>query len=59
VSLTWSDLFVDDIIPGQFRAWSGVVGRIAPAFLNKFGWWLWFLRRPEGHVGRLERMANS
>jgi hypothetical protein len=45
--------------------WAGVVaGRVAPDFLNKFGWW--FLRRPEGPVemfdlftGRLERMADS
>jgi hypothetical protein len=67
--LTWDDLLIQDITPEQFRdwlaPWAGVVtGRVAPAFLNKFG--AWFLRRPEGHLelldvftGRLERIADS
>jgi hypothetical protein len=67
--LTWADLLIEEISPDQFREWiapwSGVVsGRVAPAFLNKFG--SWFLRRPEGHVemldvftGQLQRVATS
>jgi hypothetical protein len=67
--LTWADLLIDDITPEQFRIWlspwSGLVsGRVAPAFVSKFG--TWFLRRPEGHVemldvftGRLVRAADS
>src|SRR5689334_8679016 len=67
--LTWADLLIEDITPDQFRdwlaPWSGVVtGRVAPAFLSKFGFW--FLRRPEGHVemldvftGRLQRVADG
>jgi hypothetical protein len=67
--LTWNDLLIQDMTPEQFHKWispwAGVVtGRVAPAFMNKFGWW--FLRRPEGHVevldvftGRLERFAES
>jgi hypothetical protein len=67
--LTWDDLLIQDISPDQFRdwlsPWHGVVtGRVAPAFVSKFGFW--FLRRPEGHVevldvfaGQLERVADS
>ena len=67
--LTWDDLVIQDISPEQFRdwfsPWNGVVtGRVAPAFMSKFG--LWFLRRPEGHVeildvisGELSRIADS
>jgi hypothetical protein len=67
--LTWDELLVQDITPDQFQdwlaPWAGVVtGRVAPAFLSKFGFW--FLRRPEGHVevldvftGRLDRIADS
>jgi hypothetical protein len=67
--LTWDDLLIQDITPEQFRQWiypwpSVVTGRVAPAFMSKFGWW--FLRRPEGHVdaldvftGRLERIADG
>ena len=67
--LTWDDLLVQDITPEQFRdwlsPWAGVVsGRMAPAFMSKFG--SWFLRRPEGHVemldvltGQIERMADN
>jgi hypothetical protein len=67
--LTWADLLIQEITPDQFREWlspwTGVVtGRVAPAFLNKFG--SWFLRRPEGHVemldvftGQMERMADT
>jgi hypothetical protein len=68
MALTWHDLIIEDITPEQFQQWiepwTGIVtGRIAPAFLSKFG--AWFLRRPEGHVemldvftGTLERMAD-
>jgi hypothetical protein len=67
--LSWPDLLIEDITPDQFRdwlaPWAGIVfGRVAPAFINKFGFW--FLRRPEGHVemldvftGQLHRAANS
>ena len=67
--LTWGDLLIQDITADQFRdwlsPWTGVVtGRVAPAFMSKFGFW--FLRRPEGHVemldvftGRLEPIADS
>ena len=67
--LTWDDLLLQDITPEQFRdwisPWTGVVnGRVAPAFMSKFGFW--FLRRPEGHVemldvftGQVERMADT
>jgi hypothetical protein len=67
--LTWDDLLVQDITPDQFRdwlsPWTGVVtGRVAPAFMSKFG--SWFLRRPEGHIemldvltGQIERMAET
>jgi hypothetical protein len=67
--LTWDDLLIQDITPEQFHdwlsPWAGIVtGRVAPAFMSKFGFW--FLRRPEGHVemlnvfsGQLERVADS
>lgn len=67
--LTWTDLLVQDVTPDQFRDWLApwngiVVGKVALAFLNKFG--AWFLRRPEGHVemldvftGQLHRAADS
>lgn len=67
--LTWDDLLIQDISNADFarwmQSWSGVIsGRIAPAFMNKFG--VWFLRRPEGAVdmldvftGQVERMAHS
>jgi hypothetical protein len=69
LQLTWNDLLVQDISPEQFRdwilPWAGVVtGRVAPAFMSKFGFW--FLHRPEGHVemldvftGRVERIADT
>jgi hypothetical protein len=45
--------------------WSSVLGgRVAPAFMSKFG--TWFLRRPEGHVemldvftGEVSRVADT
>jgi hypothetical protein len=67
--LTWADLLIENITAEQFKdwisPWAGVVsGRVAPAYLNKFG--SWFLRRPEGHVemldvftGQLFRVADS
>ena len=69
IRLTWSDLLIQDISPEDFRRWishwAGVVGgRLAPAFMSKFG--MWFLRRPEGHVemldvftGGIERIADT
>jgi hypothetical protein len=69
VRLTWADLLIEDITQDEFQqwmeGWAGVIsGRVAPAFMSKFG--TWFLRRPEGHVemldvftGTLERMADS
>ena len=67
--LTWDDLLIREITPEQFERWlvpwtGVVVGRVAPAFMSKFGFW--FLRRPEGHVemldvftGGVERVAES
>ena len=67
--LTWDNLLIQEITADQFRKWlapwTGVVtGRVALAFLNKFGWW--FMRRPEGHVevldvfsGELRRVAET
>jgi hypothetical protein len=67
--MTWSDLLIEDITPDDFQRWllpwSPVIsGRIAPAFMSKFG--TWFLRRPEGHVemldvfsGEVVRMADT
>jgi hypothetical protein len=67
--LTRADLLIDDISADQFRdwisPWSGIVtGTVAPAFMNKFGFW--FLRRPEGRVemldvfsGELSRAADT
>jgi hypothetical protein len=67
--LTWDDLLIQDITMDQFHhwisPWAGVVtGRVAPAFMSKFGFW--FLRREEGHVemldvftARVERMADT
>src|SRR5262249_3646534 len=64
-----SDLLIEDITPDEFARWMGewndfVDGRVAPAFMSKFG--TWFLRRPQGHVemldvftGAVERMADS
>jgi hypothetical protein len=69
MKLTWSDLLVDDITPEEFARWIApwtgfITGRIAPAFLNKFG--VWFLRRPDGPVdmldvftGEVERLAET
>jgi hypothetical protein len=55
--LTWPDLLIEDITPEQFRHWLApwagtVVGRVGPAFANKFGFL--FLRRPEGPVEMLD-----
>jgi hypothetical protein len=60
--LTWTDLIVDDIRPDQFREWLApwtglVTGRVAPAFLTKFG--SWFLRRPDGSVEFLDAFTGS
>ena len=67
--LSWPDLIIDDVTGAQFgewiAAWAGVVtGRVAPAFLTRFGHW--YLRRPEGHVelldvytGQLSRAADD
>ncbi|MSQ97591.1 MAG: hypothetical protein EXR98_23980 [Gemmataceae bacterium] len=67
--LAWPDLVIEHISPDDFGAWilewAGLIeGRIAPAFMNKFG--VWFLRRAEGPVemldvfsGTVERVAES
>ena len=67
--LAWPDLIVEDITPEEFERWIGhwsgfISGRVAPAFLNRFG--VWFLRRPDGPVdmldvfsGDVERVAES
>lgn len=69
VRLTWADLLIDDIAADDFRRWllpwsPAIGGRIAPAFMSKFG--TWFLRRFEGHVdmldvfsGEVVRMADT
>jgi hypothetical protein len=60
---------IGDISPADCQQWllpwSPVVGgRVAPAFMSKFG--TWFLRRPEGHVemldvftGEVSRLADT
>lgn len=60
--LDWSDLIIEDISPDQFRAWLSpwlpmIGGRVAPAFMTKFG--IWFLRRPEGHVEMLDVLSGE
>ena len=67
--LTWSDLIIEDISLEEFQSWIApwsavVVGRVAPAFLSRFGFW--FLRRPEGQVelldvftGELSKLADT
>jgi hypothetical protein len=69
MKLEWPDLLVEDVAPEEFERWiapwSGFIsGRVAPAFLNRFG--VWFLRRPEGPVdmldvftGKVERVAET
>ena len=69
LKLTWPDLLIENISRADcarwLEAWAGIVdGRVAPAFMNKFG--SWFLRRPAGEVemldvfsGSLERVAES
>jgi hypothetical protein len=68
VRLTWADLIIEvaaDDFQRWLVPWSSVIGgRIAPAFMSKFG--TWFLRRPEGHVemfdvfsGEVVRIADS
>jgi hypothetical protein len=67
--LIWPDLIIDNVSPDQFRDWlapwsRAITGRVALAFLSKFG--SWFLRRPEGQVemfdvltGELIRVADT
>jgi hypothetical protein len=60
--LTWADLIVDDLTADQFKDWLApwepmIVGRVAPAFMTKFG--SWFLRRPEGHVEILDVLSGT
>src|SRR5262245_39231648 len=69
MALTWDDLIIEEISPQQFQQWIEpwiriIAGRVAPAFLSKFG--TWFLRRPEGYVemldvftGTVHRVADS
>jgi len=69
LKLTWNDLLVENVADADFEewiaGWRGIVtGRVAVAFLNKFG--VWFLRRPAGPVdmldifsGKIERVAES
>ncbi len=60
--LTWADLIIEQLEPEDCRQWLGlwswlVGGRLAPAFLNKFG--SWFLQRPEGHVELLDVLCGT
>ncbi len=69
MKLTWSDLLIEDLSPDDCANWlAGWTrlhsGRVALAFMNKFG--SWFLRTPEGPVlgidvlsGTVERVAPS
>jgi hypothetical protein len=62
VRLTWSDLLIENVPADDFehwlRPWTPVIGgRLAPAFLSKFG--TWFLRRPEGHVEMLDVFSGE
>jgi hypothetical protein len=48
---------IDGLSPADFQRWlllwlPVLGGRVAPAFMSKFG--TWFLRRPEGHVEMLD-----
>jgi len=62
MALTWNDLIIEQVTPEQFQRWiepwTGIVtGRVALAFLSKFG--TWFLRRPEGHVEMLDVFTGT
>lgn len=62
MALTWDDLIIEEISREEFQQWMepwiGVIGgRVAPAFLNKFG--SWFLRRPEGPVEMLDVLTGT
>lgn len=60
--LDWADLIIDDLTPDQSHDWlcpwfNVIEGRVAPAFMTKFG--SWFLRRPEGHVEFLDVLSGT
>jgi hypothetical protein len=62
MALAWDELIIEDITPEQFQQWiepwMGIIGgRVAPAFVNKFG--TWFLHRPEGHVEMLDVFTET
>ncbi len=62
MKLTWADVLIDDVSADDFERWilpwSPVIGgRVAPAFMSKFG--TWFLRRPEGHVDMLDVFSGQ
>lgn len=60
--LEWTDLLIDNISPEQFQQWiapwrSLLSGHASPAFMTRFG--VWFLRRPEGHVEKLDVLTGA
>jgi hypothetical protein len=62
VKLTWDDIVIQNISHDDFVQWMAnwtglIVGRVAPAFMNKFG--VWFLRRPEGPVDVLDILTGG
>jgi hypothetical protein len=62
IRLEWDDLLIEGIEPKEWVKWLGlwswaIDGRVAPAFLNKFG--SWFLRRPDGRVEMLDVLSGT
>jgi len=69
MNLNWQDLLIEDIpeidSSRSLSEWAGhISGRVAIAFLNRFG--VWFLRRSDGPVdmldvfsGEIERVAET
>ncbi len=60
--LEWTHLLIDNISPEQSQQWiapwrSLLSGHASPAFMTRFG--VWFLRRPEGHVEKLDVLTGA
>jgi Domain of unknown function (DUF1851) len=60
--LAWDDLLIEVIEPREWMKWFGlwswaINGRVAPAFLNKFG--SLFLRRADGQVEMLDVFSGT
>lgn len=62
VKLTWDDLLIQSIPPGEaarcLGMWGDFVhGRVTPIFMSKFG--DWFLRRPDGSTVELSVLEGT